>query len=620
MQGTHRRRRRRSSGPRRGVTIGLPTRRRPIGALLLLLLLVCALLMCRQLSSSSSTAIAFRTVRSSSRLVGGGARRRCYANRIVGSSPPSPMRLEPPPAAPVEAVSASARVSTARRMTQAPREQPQAERQEDTGDPPPPRYDGTALARMVFADPYFYGGNVKEAKRREALRHEKLQDMTVREAFQSAYGRSSELDAIQGLSADMEAYVSCVSDYFNGADVATKQELASKALEVGFSCTFHVAELQTSVIQKSLYPLLRVESNVERQADSDSLDSRTIDMSFLETLRFAEEEKFLVPDKLYVRDSMRRVFGLFHEDAMQIPRREPDKAYSAALIGSPGVGKSILFFLAALDQACTSNVVYYRKSGEERLSVFVMTPPDDGHSVRIWYTRNMPSERLDRGLSTASIALERCRILQRGDFYDFVDGPTYGDKPNTFDGNYDYLCPSGGIPRYKNDEQDKRVWVLDGWTEDEAAAALVALHNQSSAVAQQAYFLCGGIIRDMLQACSSYNDVKHQLDELVEHCDRDSLELVAGGTQERAEDPGNPDRLRTMFELRYVNAGADAASKKSMASCQVVDSPYVIDKLYSVLPAKTWQDSYDHITWWTHLGQDVGPVIERLFSRTPFLD
>jgi hypothetical protein len=144
--------------------------------------------------------------------------------------------------------------------------------------------------------------------------------------------------------------------------------------------------------------------------------------------------------------------------------------------------------------------------------------------------------------------------------------------------------------RYKNDELNKRVWVLDGWTENEAVTALVSLHNQSPAGAQHAYFLCGGIIRDMLLACtSSFAYVKGQMDELLAHCDREALELVVGGTQARAEDPGNRDRLRTMFGLRSVDAGADAASKKSMAACQVVDSPYLIDKLYGALPPKAWQ-------------------------------
>jgi hypothetical protein len=444
--------------------------------------------------------------------------------------------------------------------------------------------------------------------------------MTVREAIQGAF-RKKKLAAFEALADDTGAYDDRLSDYFSGADVATRQELASKGFEVAFRCTFNVIALPIATINEVLLPLLRAEGSGDSEADS-SLGSRTIDMSFLDPLRDAEEESFLVPDKLYVRDCMRRVFGLFHEDVIRVPRRKPSKAYSAALIGSPGVGKSILFFLAALDQACASNVVYYRKSGEEPLSVFVMTPSDDGRSVRIWFSRNVASKSLDRGLSTASIALEKCRILDRGSFYDFVDGPLYGDRPNTFDGDYDYICPSSGFRRYKNDEYNKRLWILDGWTEDEAVTALVGLNNQSPAAAQHAYFLCGGIIRDMLHACSNgFAYAKGQMDELVEHCDKEALELVVGGTEERAEDPGNPNRLRTMFERRRIDRRFAYLGKRRMAACQVVDSPFVIDKLSATLPPKAWQKAHDYFTWWSrHRGDDTGAFIERLFSRTSFLD
>ena len=301
---------------------------------------------------------------------------------------------------------------------------------------------------------------------------------------------------------------------------------------------------------------------------------------------------------------MRRVFSLFHEDAVQVPRLRPDKAYSAALIGLPGVGKSILIFLAALDQACTANVVYsHRESGEEEpASVFVMTPSSDGTSVRVWFTRNMESERLHRGLSTAANTLEDtlegCRILQRSDFFHLVDGPRHGDIADPLDGDYDYLCPSGGIPRYKNDEFEKRVWVLDGWREDEAVTALVALHNQSPSAAQQAYFLCGGIIRSMQRVCScsasSYADVKRQLDELVAHCDKESVELYVGGTGGRGNDPSNPDRLRTMFEQISIEPSIFRDKRRNRV-CHMVDSPYLIEKLYATLPRKRWEEACQRI-------------------------
>jgi Retrotransposon hot spot protein len=342
-------------------------------------------------------------------------------------------------------------------------------------------------------------------------------------------------------------------------------------------------------------------------------------MSFLDPLRDADEEKFLVPDEIYVRDCMRRVFSLFHEDAMQAPRRRPSKAYSAALIGSPGVGKSILFFLAALDQACTSNVVYYRRVGAEAASVFVMTPDTDGGRVRIWFARNVGSLS-NEGLKDLRNALKSTCNIDSTEYYTVVDGPKQFDLPNLLDGDYDYFCTSGGLRRYKNDEQEKRLWILDGWNEHEAMTALVALNKVSPATAQQAYFLCGGIIRDVVQACSSYAHVKRQVDQLIDQCDKESVELVVGGTERRGNAPGNPDRLRTMFELRGLDEGGAFHERFRMGACQVVDSPYAIDKLYATLPPERWQEAYDRLIWWIGLGTNTVAVMDLLFSRTSFLD
>jgi hypothetical protein len=476
------------------------------------------------------------------------------------------------------------------------------------------------LAREVFAHPYFYQDR-KEAKEHDSRRSSVLGNRTVREVFRECFGEHG-LEATESLARSIRARALRIRNfYYRGEAAATRQAFAADAIESRLGCEFDVAVLPVATISEALLPLLPVEANgVDHKADNASTDRRTIDMSFLGPLRAPGKERFLVPDKIYVRDCMRRVFSLFHEDAVQVPRRKPSNAYSAALVGSPGVGTSILLFLAALDQACVSNVVYYRKSSEDPLAVFVMTPSSDGQSVRIWFTRKMASASLGRGLSTAAIALEDCLIVQRNDVYCFVDGPKYGDRSNTLDGNYDYVCPSSdGLLRYRNEEYDKRLWVLDGWTEQEAVTALVALHKQPLVTAQHAYFLCGGVIGDVMQACSSYTYVKRQLDELVDQCDKGSFELVVGGTVGRGSDPSNPDRLRTMFELTSIER-RPFRQKKRMAAYHVVDSPYLIDKLYAALPPKAWQDSYDQIMWWTHLGRDVGPVLERLFSRTPFLD
>jgi ABC-type nitrate/sulfonate/bicarbonate transport system ATPase subunit len=112
---------------------------------------------------------------------------------------------------------------------------------------------------------------------------------------------------------------------------------------------------------------------------------------------------------------MRRVSNLYREDAAREPqRRKPSKAYSVALIGSSGAGKSVLFFLAALYQAQKSNTMYHRRSGEEPTLVFVLTPSK--RAVRIWFTRSIQDAKLARGHSSVIATLEDGQVMNSDNY------------------------------------------------------------------------------------------------------------------------------------------------------------------------------------------------------------
>jgi hypothetical protein len=71
-----------------------------------------------------------------------------------------------------------------------------------------------------------------------------------------------------------------------------------------------------------------------------------IDLSFLNELRPADlPELFLGDNNILVRENMKDIFRRFQLDLSNgvLPERK-----GSVLIGSPGVGKSVLFFLAAL--------------------------------------------------------------------------------------------------------------------------------------------------------------------------------------------------------------------------------------------------------------------------------
>jgi hypothetical protein len=79
-----------------------------------------------------------------------------------------------------------------------------------------------------------------------------------------------------------------------------------------------------------------------RVEDIEPFRERLIDLGFLDDLRIEDEPFF--PNRIYVRNNMRKIFGLYMNDVGTVkPMKRP-----TVLIGSPGVGKSVLFFLAAI--------------------------------------------------------------------------------------------------------------------------------------------------------------------------------------------------------------------------------------------------------------------------------
>jgi hypothetical protein len=119
------------------------------------------------------------------------------------------------------------------------------------------------------------------------------------------------------------------------------------------------------------------------------------------------KEQFL-PNRIYVRNNVRKIFGLFLNDVGMVePRTRP-----TVLIGSPGVGKSVLFFLAAMyccsqkaekelivnkkkEKKCCCHYEYLLTLGgsEEDISVLIMFRDEDQtdgeHKVHVLFNRTL---------------------------------------------------------------------------------------------------------------------------------------------------------------------------------------------------------------------------------------
>lgn len=452
----------------------------------------------------------------------------------------------------------------------------------------PPRYDGSALARTVFADPYFYMSPLAAADRQDD-RLKNLGDFTVRQALEKFYTDAAktnpplQVHPLDALTTAIGARPSSTSEYFSTADMETKKYFAAMIFKAKYKGDFSECVIEIGSMLGPLLPVTPVGDDFTQQSDQ----GRLIDMSFLDPLRSEIAERFLIPSTAYVRDCMRMIFALFLED---IESNKKAGAKNAVLIGSPGVGKSILFFLAALYQAQRRPIVYHRitKTEDEKASLFFVAPEGDG-KIRVWFTRNMDEEAI-QDITGMRFDIERELDIRREDYYVYIDGPNQVDENYLMKGRYDYFCTSGGFRRYKKTERGKRLWILDGWTREEAIDGLEAL-GHDKAKAAEVYWLCGGNIRDLLAACVSMEPIREELDLVVDQQGIESIKLALLSTERRA-DPLSPDSLRTMFLSKEQQQRSNSNWKGVMHAVQIVDSEYALDRLANKMTVEAFLESY----------------------------
>jgi hypothetical protein len=130
------------------------------------------------------------------------------------------------------------------------------------------------------------------------------------------------------------------------------------------------------------------------------------------------------------------------------------------------------------------------------------------------------------------------------------------------------------------------MWVLDGWSKDEAINGLHYLGYKKS-VAAEAYHVCGGNIHQMLDVCNGNDQrIKHQLDDVTAVLKKSYIALAFPSTV-RKFDFNIPDISWTMFRdktMHYV---------ERMHALQVVDSSYVLHQLCECLDMEPFLKAYE---------------------------
>ena len=206
------------------------------------------------------------------------------------------------------------------------------------------------------------------------------------------------------------------------------------------------------------------------------------DLAFLMTLR-QTMHPFFIPSSLWIRQEMIDMMKELREN------QDSEQYKRQVLVGSPGVGKSVLFFLYALVYAMdhpAEKVMYWRKAtGDGDMRLFCIQALDDEQVSIRW---NKPLIPFQSNIQTIYITWMMAAYpdlfknvndqdpivfpghitkLRKDEVTIFIDGPTHADTADTLSGTFDFLCSSGGYPRPHNDQNTSfELSVLCGWKKD----------------------------------------------------------------------------------------------------------------------------------------------------------
>lgn len=346
---------------------------------------------------------------------------------------------------------------------------------------------------------------------------------------------------------------------------------------------------------------------------------QALDLGFLSPLQEAISN-FFMPNSLWVRHEMIETMNALRQNSQNFKRQ--------VLIGSPGVGKSVLFFLYSLVFATDNpgrKVMYWRKAGANPKEIALLCMealPDNQVHIR-WNKVPIPFQAKIQDIYTDWMqaayptffqgASASKRILFMGHVTKllndtvtmFVDGPKQKDDKDTLGGSVDFLCTSGGHTRPANDqntvlelpvlcgwgkdpfldcikhysskrpERVEAIWKehIDSDNDDDTEEQAISDADKERDVAELIYYYTGGRIRDglkLLEGTLSFHKFRTDATALIGSLPAGAVDLAAT-SKYGTKDPNSCDTLRTYFEIKNERQGD--------RHVQIVDSEYYLGLL-----------------------------------------
>ena len=386
--------------------------------------------------------------------------------------------------------------------------------------------------------------------------------------------------------------------------------------------------------------------------------------SILEPISLSKE--LFVPGVIYVRKEMCQVFGELTKD---------NRKNRQILIGSPGVGKSILLFLVALQRVLTKGVptIFVRKTrdAQEPLSVFFMKKTDDTH-IEVLFDRKVDKTATVRQTvgfvlsKYAGVEAARAMIpIWNDNIHLYIDGLHEGDPDLIHP--FHYLCTSGGYDSPQGESaRHASLVVLEGWSKSSLKKALTEMEvtfsfldnkeeappptadadgegNPSSSstgdeeegdgeadgdvhmeddgegsrqqildeILDDIFYHTGGRIREVLEYAKDPTTWKCEKKSMIGRIKKSNAKLCIIETK-GSGDAESPDRIRTMFRRGDPNFFGDCL--------QIVDSQFFAHLLQDRCGLEQYYDAYRHAKD-TKLSSAAGchfeELVHRLFRKCP---